>query len=72
MKLVFDNEKSQRLDDIIIATLSQMLQSQNSAHHKINKREFLVKERKVLYDLFMQVNEERRVHFSFKAIAPKR
>lgn len=72
MKLVFNNEQSQKLDDLIITTLSNMLESQNSVRQKVDKHGFLVKERKVLYDLFMQVNEERRVSFSFNCVAAKR
>ena len=63
--LKFDNEKSQQLDEKIITTLSSMLESQKNTRQRINKQEFLVKERKILYDLIVRINEERRVKFSF-------
>ncbi len=59
--LVFDHDRSQKLDEEIIATLSELLQSQKQVRQKNEKQEFLLRERKVVYDLFMRVNEERRV-----------
>ena len=59
--LVFDHEKSQKLDEEIITTLSDLLQNQKEVKQKSEKQEFLLKERKIIYDLFMRVNEERRV-----------
>ena len=60
--LTFDHDKSQKLDEEIISTLSELLQNQKQVKQKTEKQEFLLKERKVVYDLFMRVNEERRVN----------
>ena len=60
----FDKEKSQKLDEEIISTLSSLLENQKSIKQREEKEEFLLKERKIIYDLFMRVNEERRVRFS--------
>lgn len=59
--LKFNNEESQKLDEEIIAIFSGMLECQKSSQQKLNKQQFLVRERKILYDLFRRVNEERRV-----------
>ena len=59
--LKFNNEESQRLDDDIIGIFSGMLECQKSNQQRVNKEQFLIKERKILYDLFRRVNEERRV-----------
>ncbi len=59
--LTFDHDKSQKLDEEIISTLSNLLQNQKQVKQKVEKQEFLLKERKIVYDLFMRVNEERRV-----------
>jgi hypothetical protein len=59
----FDIEKSQRLDEEIVRTLSSLLESQKLIREQEEKERFLLRERKIIYDLFMRVNEERRVNF---------
>jgi len=59
----FDIEKSQRLDEEIVKTLSSLLESQKLIKEQEEKERFLLRERKIIYDLFMRVNEERRVGF---------
>jgi len=61
----FDQEKSQELDEEIIGTLSSLLEKQKYIKQKEEKEQFLLKERKAIYDLFMRVNEERRVIHAF-------
>jgi hypothetical protein len=61
----FDQEKSQELDEEIIGTLSSLLENQKHIKQKEEKEQFLLKERKAIYDLFMRVNEERRVIHTF-------
>jgi len=59
--LVFDNERSLKLDEEIINTLSRLVKSQQGAIKNEDKIKFLLKERKVIYEVFMKVNEERQV-----------
>ena len=42
----FDKEKSQRLDEEIISTLSSLLENQKSIKQREEKEEFLLKEAK--------------------------
>ena len=59
--LTFDHDKSQKLDEEIVTTLSDLLENQKQIKQKGEKQDFLLRERKIVYDLFMRVNEERRV-----------
>ena len=59
--LAFNNEKSQELDEIISMNISELLKRQEFITDKNEKYEFLIKERKVIYELLIKINEERRV-----------
>jgi len=59
--LAFDQDKSQRLDEEMVSTLSTLLKNQKLIKQKEEKEEFFLNERKVLYNLLMKVNKERRV-----------
>lgn len=61
MMAEFDHEKSLELDEEIIGTLSSLLKNQKLIKQKEHKTQFLLNERKIIYELFMRVNEERRV-----------
>ena len=56
--LKFDHDKSEELDEQIMKTLSSLLEDHNTTKRK---QEFFLKERKVVLELFLKVNEERRV-----------
>jgi len=64
MMVEFDHEKSLEFDEEIIEILSSLLKDQKLIKQKEQKAEFLLNERKIIYELFMRVNEERRVTFS--------
>jgi len=59
--LTFDNEKSKKLDEEIVNALVILLENQKSIQDNIEKQDFFLKERKMIYKLFIRVNEERRV-----------
>ena len=59
----FNNEESEKLDEEIITALGTLLESQKTVQENIEKKEFFLKERKMIYKLFIRVNEERRVCF---------
>ena len=59
--LTFDNDKSHELDEEIVQALNNLLEDQKSIGWKSGKQEFLLKERKTIYELLMKVNEERKV-----------
>ena len=61
--ITFDHEKSQKLDEEIIQTLSSLLEKQKHIIERTEKEAFLLKEREILYELLMRVNEERRVSY---------
>jgi len=54
----FDCKQSEKLDEELVSTLSSLLGSQKSIGQK---EEFLLKERKLVYDLLTRINEERLV-----------
>lgn len=56
--LKFDHDKSEELDGRIMETLSSLLEDHSLAK---GKHEFFLRERKVILELFLKVNEERRV-----------
>jgi len=59
----FDVKRSEELDQEIITTFSSLLANQKLLKEREEKEEFLLKERKIIYDLLTQVNEERIVSF---------
>ena len=59
--LTFNNEQSQELDEVISRNISELLKTQESITDKNEKYEFLIKERKVIYELLIKINKERRV-----------
>ena len=61
--ITFDHEKSQKLDEEIIQTLSSLLEKQKNIIERTEKEAFLLKEREIIYELLMRVNEERRVSY---------
>ena len=62
--LIFDHDKSQKLDEQIVKALSTLMKDQTTIKQKEEKLELLIEERKILYNLFMEVNEERQVYTS--------
>ena len=59
--MIFDSEKSHELDEGIMITISNLVESQKLLKENTEKQEFLVKERKIIYNLLVRVNEERQV-----------
>ena len=59
----FDQEVSKKLDTEILKTFSTLLETQKNIKEKDEQESFLLSERKIIYDLFMRVNDDRRVNF---------
>jgi len=58
--LRFDNDKSQKLDEELIAVLSDLVNSQELVKEKVARYNFLIRERQIIYNLLIRVNEERQ------------
>lgn len=59
----FNFRQSEELDEEIVSTLSSLLADQKTLKEKEEREEFLLKERKMAYDLLARINGERIVPF---------
>ena len=59
--LKFDQDKSQKLDEDILTIFTNLMNEQKLAKQPTEKTNFISNERKLVYDLFVRVNEERQV-----------
>ena len=59
--LEFDLDKSQRLGNGILNTLSQLVKEHELARGEREKYKFFLREREIVYALFKKVNSERQV-----------